>query len=156
MNLKIYKCGDVICHQGQEIKYAGIIVDGKCKISTQDPDNGQTVTLGSVSGGGYFGEQLWIRKYPNVYTFSVIAESDEVKIAHFSHNEDVQAKMIASELTVISQTSQSLNEWLSDSKIQRWENHQRKQQIIGLVREFTKNPRITTIEQCNKLYKNDL
>ena len=152
MNLKTYKRGDIICYQGHVIKHAGIIIDGKCKVYTHYPEIGKAVQLGAFNEGDYFGEQLTIPKYPSIFSFNVVADSDIVKIAHFAHNEEIQSKMIASEFTMISQTAESLKEWVSNVKIKRWENHERKQQLIGLVREFSKNPRITTIDQCNNFF----
>ena len=152
MTVQSFKKGDSLCKQGATIEKAAIIIEGSCKVIVQFPNNGSTVTMGILNVGDYFGEQLWFKECPNIFTFSVIAETN-AKMILFSHNTAIQSKMMKSKYTEASQSSETLEEWTLDCKLQRFKDRERKKQLITLTREFRGNPRILTIQDCNDLYQ---
>lgn len=84
LNIVHFKAGETIIRQGQQGENFFVIESGTVKVTAQNAEKKDTVTLATLSAGKYFGEAALLKKEPRNATCSAVTN---VICASLSHDE---------------------------------------------------------------------
>jgi CRP/FNR family transcriptional regulator, cyclic AMP receptor protein len=144
IQIKVYKPGDVIIHQGKECRNLWVIVEGKCEVvrhvAHKDSDS-ESVVLATIEPYSQFGEMSFFHPAPHSADVRAQTHVKLLRIAHVDYQDLIDEgiwaayKLSYAAVETLAQRLRRMDEWIAqllaapangDDPVREWNTFREK------------------------------